>query len=123
MKIAIYDPDDPSKNSYPVLSRILNDQMSLAVSGSLWMDVMNNNIDKGRSLSEIQKDLGISREETMAFGDFYNDLTLLECAQYSYVMENANDDMKKAGKFIAKSNSEYGVTKAITEYLDSHGLK
>ncbi len=122
MKIAIYDPDDPSVNSYPVLSSILGEEMSLVVSGSLWMDIMNKDIDKGRALAEIQNKYGISKEETMAFGDFYNDISILERAEYSYVMENANEDMKKYGKYIAGSNSEYGVTKAITSYLDSHGI-
>ena len=122
MKVAIYDPDNPSVNSYPVLNSILGEEMTLVVSGDLWMDIMNKGIDKGRALSQIQEEYGISKEETMAFGDFYNDIPILERAKYSYVMENANDDMKKHGKYIAACNSEYGVTKAIINYLDSHGL-
>lgn len=121
-KIALYDLHNPKNNSYPVLSRILGDSMELTVSGEYWMDIMNKGVEKGTALSRIQKELGITKEETMAFGDFYNDISLLECAGYSYVMENANDDMKKHGKFTAEPNTEYGVTKAITEYLDSHGL-
>lgn len=116
-KIAIFDKKDPSENSFPVLNRLFKDSVELQISGSCWMDIMNPGVCKGAGLSILQKELGISRSETMAFGDFYNDISLLEQAEYSYVMENANDDMKKYGKYIAKSNAEYGVTKTISEYL------
>ena len=33
------------------------------------------------------------------------------------VMENANEDMKQYGNFLAKSNKENGVIKAIYEYV------
>lgn len=53
----------------------------------------------------------------MAFGDFYNDVEMLQSAHYSFVMENANDDMKQYGNYIAKKNTENGVIKAIEEYV------
>jgi len=122
-KVALYDLRNPKTNCFPVFSEHFGDSMELTVSGEYWMDIMNKGIEKGTALSKIQKELGISKEETMAFGDFYNDISLLECAEYSYVMENANEDMKQHGKYIAARNTEHGVTKAINEYLDSHGLK
>lgn len=121
-KIAIYDENDPQKYSFPVLSKIFGGEMALLVSGHLWMDVMNSGINKGAALAKIQNSLGISRDNTMAFGDFYNDIDLLMQAKYSYVMANANDDMKQYGKFTALSNDEYGVSIAITEYLDKNRI-
>lgn len=118
-KIAIFDKKNPAENSFPVLNRFFGDCMELQISGSCWMDIMNKGVCKGTGLATIQEELGISKAETMAFGDFYNDISLLNQAEYSYVMENANDDMKKHGKYIAKSNAEYGVTKTISEYLSN----
>ena len=37
-------------------------------------------------------------------------------------MDNANDDMKLHGKYIAGSNNSGGVTRAIKQYLDENGL-
>ena len=51
----------------------------------------------------------------MSFGDFYNDVEMLQASHYSFVMENANEDMKQYGNFIARSNTENGVIKAIEE--------
>ena len=42
---------------------------------------------------------------------------MLQSAHYSFVMENANEDMKQYGNFLAKSNKENGVIKAIYEYV------
>ena len=78
---------------------------------------MNKNVNKGAALEKIQKDENISYEETMVFGDFYNDIEMLGKAKFSFVMENANEDMKQYGNYIAKSNRDYGVIKAIKEYV------
>ena len=49
----------------------------------------------------------------MVFGDFYNDSQMLLQAKYSFVMENANEDMKPFGNFIAPSNDDDGVMRMI----------
>lgn len=121
-KIAIYDENDPKKYSFPALDKIYGSSLELVVSGHLWMDIMNKGINKGAALENIQKALGITPAETMAFGDFYNDIDLLAKADYSYVMENANEDMKKYGRFSAPDNNSYGVTRIIKQYLDKNGL-
>lgn len=116
-KIAICDLLNPLKNSYPILNEKFSSSLSVVVSGERWQDIMNKGIDKGSALEIIQNNLKISYEETMAFGDFYNDIPLLEKAYYSYVMDNANDDMKPHGRFIADKNSNDGVVKAICSRL------
>ena len=57
------------------------------------------------------------RDRTLAFGDYYNDIELLRHAKYSFVMENANKDMRQYGRYIAKSNNENGVLEAVKEYV------
>ena len=116
-KVAICDLEGPQNNSFPALTKLFGEELALQISGSVWMDVMNKGVNKGAALEKIQKKLGITPEETMAFGDFYNDIDLLRKAKYSFVMENANEDMFQYGNFRAKSNAEHGVIKAIEEYI------
>ena len=87
------------------------------MSGEVWMDVMQNGIDKGKALTAIQKHRGITADETVAFGDFYNDIPLLKCAKYAYVMKNANEDMFEYGNRIADSNDEGEVLKVRREIV------
>lgn len=116
-KVAICDMNNPETGTYPLLAERFSDSLTLQISGKYWMDVMNTGINKGVALSKIQSQMGITPEETMAFGDFYNDIELLSRAQYSFVMENSNEDMRQYGNFVALSNNEAGVIKAIEKYV------
>jgi hypothetical protein len=116
-KIAVCDTLDPQKNSHPAMSEKFGEDFTVAVTGKCWMDVMNKGINKGAALQKIQQEYGITKAETMAFGDYFNDKELLLAAEESFVMENAHPDMFAFGKHIAKSNNDFGVTKAISEFV------
>lgn len=116
-KIAFYDPHNPVNNAFPVINKHFGERFEVIISGQYWMDITNQGVNKGVALNAIQEHLGVTRAETMAFGDFYNDIELLAQAEYSFVMENANPDMRQYGKYLAKSNAEYGVIQAIREYV------
>ena len=68
-------------------------------------------------MRKVQKVLNIGYDETMVFGDYLNDLELMESGYYSYAMENAHEDLKKVSRFIAKKNTENGVVEAIKEVV------
>lgn len=92
------------------------DRLHISPSGECWTDVTNIDADKGICLKKIMDKLNISKEETMVFGDYYNDIPMLNLGDYSFVMKNAPEDMKKDAKYIAESNADEGVFKAILEY-------
>ena len=93
------------------------DKLQVTVSGEIWLDITKKGANKGIALDKIKKDLGISYEETMVFGDYLNDLEMMEEGYYSYAMENGHDDLKKASRFVAKANDENGVVEAIKDIL------
>lgn len=82
-----------------------------------WVDMIPKGVNKGTAVRKILDILGISEKETMAFGDQMNDYEMLSSVYYSYAMENAHDDIKKAARYIAPSNNDYGVIKVIKEKL------
>ena len=116
-KIAICDLNGSQQNSYKVLDPLFSNTCKVVVSGEVWLDITNKHINKGYALKKLQEDTNINYHETMVFGDFYNDVEMLQNAHYSFVMKNANDDMKQYGNFIAEYNSKSGVIKAIKEYV------
>jgi len=116
-KIAICDLNGAANNCFPILNSQFGNRYSGAVSGPLWMDIMNQGVNKGAALRMIQQDCGASREETMAFGDYDNDIELLQNAAYSYVMANAKEEMRQYGRFIAPSNEENGVVRTIRRVI------
>lgn len=116
-KVSVGDFHNPLENSYPYINKVLGSELSVHVSGNMWVDIMAASIDKGYGIQKLQKKLGVSKAETMAFGDFYNDLPLLANAGLAFVMENAHEEIKKHATHIAKNCNLEGVTLAIEEFI------
>lgn len=115
LKIAIYVPEDIDAKYKEFLKEDWSKNVKISVSGANWIDIYNKNTNKGVAMNKIQEKFGISRDETMAFGDYYNDVELLEEAAHSYAMENSPENFKQYARFIAKSNEENGVLEMIKE--------
>ena len=92
--------------------------MDITLSSEVWTDFMPLNGNKGTAIKSLQKMFGVKPEECAAFGDFINDLEMLDSVYYSYAMENAHDEVKKKARFRAKSNVEHGVLLAIQDMMD-----
>lgn len=86
------------------------------------LDALSATASKGESLSQLALKHGIDREEVMAIGDNYNDLTMLRFAGIGVVMANAEDDMKRMGFAQTLSNDESGVAEAVERYILSDAL-
>lgn len=118
LKIALFDRNG-SQHTYEFMEPLWGQRLKVIKSGPKWVDVGRDDVDKGTTLKHVQEILNINFDETMVFGDYFNDVSLLESAYYSYVMKNAPEEMKKHGRFIADSNDDDGVIKTIRkEILD-----
>ena len=94
-----------------------SDQANVLRTHTFFMDIMNHGISKGSGLQIIQNQLNILPSETVVFGDFENDISLFEQAEYTFLMENAPTTLRKYVKYIAPSNEEEGVTEIIKQYI------
>uniref|UniRef100_UPI0040471955 HAD family hydrolase n=1 Tax=Mariniflexile sp. TaxID=1979402 RepID=UPI0040471955 len=117
LKIAVFHFDSSEKHIYPHINGLKND-MQVIVSGQNWLDISHAEANKGYALKILQKALGVTKEETMAFGDYNNDLQMLELAHFSYAMENAHSEVKKIARFKTKSNSEEGVETILEQLIN-----
>ena len=117
-KVAINAPDAASM-TMPVVKKYEKD-FNVVLSGLHWVDLMTKGVDKGDAISYIQKYLGVSKEETICFGDYPNDLGLFRVSGESYAMANAHPDVKAVSTHFAPSNNEGGV-QVILEQLYNEG--
>ena len=108
MKIAIYHGAGSEANLYPSLKH-LEDRLSVKVSAEHWLDISLDSTNKGNALEALQNKFGITQDETIAIGDYNNDLEMLTKATYSFAMENAHPNVKKAANYSTKSNDNNGV--------------
>lgn len=94
-----------------------NGALKMACAGDMWMDCMAKGVNKGHAVRTIQESLGISPQETMAFGDQLNDIEMLERAYYSFAVANAREEVRRAARFQADSNVNDGVLKILKQLL------
>lgn len=116
LKIALYHSECSEKNIYPKV-RHLKDELLLKISGKNWLDISNPEANKGNALQVVQEKLNITQNETLAFGDYLNDIEMLQRASFSYAMKNAHDDVKKTARFTTESNNDFGVEKVLQQVI------
>lgn len=96
----------------------------VTITGALHNNIEVNaaGVDKGNALLWLAQYLGIAPEETMAFGDGNNDITLLEKAGTGVAMKNGIEEVKHAADRVTeKTNDEEGAAKFIETYVLKKG--
>ena len=94
---------------------ILNDKVMITKSGTTCFDICRLGGTKKQGINVLQEVFNVGYNETMVFGDHMNDLEMMSSAYYSYAMENAEEEVKNNARFIASTNDDDGVVKAIKE--------
>ena len=118
LKIALYHPTSSEDYIYPQL-KSFKDKFLLKISGKNWLDLSSPNSNKGVALKVVQGKMNITPEETVVFGDYLNDLEMLQCAYFSYAMQNAHSEVKKVARFETDSNNDLGVEKVIAQIIEA----
>ena len=61
--------------------------------------------------------LGVKRDELIAFGDNYNDLTMIGYAGMGVAMANGEPEVKKIANYVCPSNDEDGIAEALHKFV------
>ncbi|MGR5206865.1 HAD family hydrolase [Vibrio alfacsensis] len=115
IKVAICHFGGTEELVYPTMKAKFDDTHQVVVSAKIWLDIMNAQASKGAAIKHLQETMNFGPEETMAFGDYFNDIEMLKVSEHSYAMENAHEAVKKVARFSAPSNRDSGVMKVIRE--------
>lgn len=116
IKIAVYHNKNAEAYIYPAL-KDLEHQLKVKVSGLYWVDLNHSDAHKGYALDKIMKQNNIASDEILVFGDYNNDLEMLELSDYSFAMANAHPNVKKVAKFETASNDDFGVERILEQLV------
>ncbi|GKU82964.1 HAD family hydrolase [Niallia sp. NCCP-28] len=116
IKITVHDPAFQCVETREKLSSFFEHAFIVASEAS-WIDITNANVHKGKTIAQLQQLLNVTPQETMVFGDGYNDLELMASGSYSFAVRNAFPEIKAAANFITRSNEEDAVMKTIIQLL------
>jgi Cof subfamily protein (haloacid dehalogenase superfamily) len=116
LKIAVFDFGSIEDATAPAFAD-LAERLRVVVSGQHWLDVMNPAADKGHALRRVQERLGVTPEQTLAFGDYLNDVGMLDAAHWSCAMDNAHPEVRARARYVVPANTRDGVVRTIAAAL------
>lgn len=108
------DPTDMLK-AEEELSEIVGDKMSVFRSAPFFLELVPNGIDKAQSLMRLLDRIDLTPADMIAFGDGYNDLSMLKLAGMGVAMANAAPEVRAEADYVTLSNEEDGVAEALRQ--------
>ncbi|MBK5192816.1 MAG: HAD family phosphatase [Flavobacteriaceae bacterium] len=115
LKVTICDYKGVEANSYHSYKEF-NNEYKVAIAAEIFLDITSLTANKGNAIKRIQKEMNISPDETLVFGDYLNDIEMMQNATYSYAMKNAHPEIINVSNYITRfDNNENGVLKTIEQ--------
>lgn len=100
-----------------ILAKRYDGLLDVYKSAPYFLEIMPFGVTKGSMLPMLLEKLELTREELVAFGDNYNDMTMIGFAGLGVAMGNAVEDVKKIANYVCESNDDDGVAKTVEKYI------
>ena len=94
----------------------LGDRMDIFRSAPFFLELVPKGIDKAKSLTRLLAKINLTPSDLIAFGDGYNDLSMLKLAGMGVAMENAAPEVRAEADYVTLSNEEDGVAAALEHF-------
>lgn len=112
-KVSVYREGGIRELAESILIPPWKDRLNICMDEEEWLDFTDLSAGKNAAVSLIQNQYGITRSETIAFGNGESDADMLQAAGESYAVEDSPRIVKEAARFICPSWREKGVWQII----------
>ena len=109
-----FDKIDPLEDE---LRHEFGDHIDIYRSKDTYLEINAKAVSKSTSLDILSDYFNNPISEIMAFGDNYNDVSMIRKAGYGVAVANARNEVKIVANEITDSNLEDGVAKVIDKYF------
>jgi hypothetical protein len=116
-KILWYDNVDTINRYVGEVGALLNDSINYHTSKPFFLEFVDKKASKAIALQRIGEHYNISREETIAVGDGFNDLSMIEYAGLGVAMGNAPDAIRQKADYVTLTNDEDGLAYVIRKFI------
>ena len=100
------------------LAKQYDGMLSVYRSEAFFIEAMPLGVDKAASLDRLFEIIGVDKVDTVACGDGFNDMSMIEYAGVGVAMANAKEAVKKVADVVtAKTNDEDGLLEVIESYF------
>lgn len=91
--------------------------LSIAKSAPYFIEIMAPGIKKGQAVKVLADYMKVELSDTIAFGDNFNDLDMLETVGKGYVMSNGPKEVQEAIGHITSDHNHDGIAQVLFTYL------
>ena len=117
-RIVVHGEDEIIKRLESSLKDRFNGDMYITRSLPYFCEILHPNGGKDKALEWLCGHLGVSRDQTIAFGNGYNDVHMLEWAQMSVAVGDAVEEVLEIADVVAPPMEEDGVAQVLDDLLE-----
>lgn len=99
------------------VKEVMGNRIEVYRSQDFFLELVPQNVDKATSLQSLLEQLGMQKEEMIACGDGFNDLSMIQYAGLGVAMSNAHKDIQNAADFVTLSNDEDGIAHVLQKFV------
>lgn len=114
-KIVTIQPREITVGMQKDLKEKFGNKFRFDTSWSEGLEIQSIDSGKGVAVQYMKEHLGVNIHTTVGVGDYENDISLLECADIGYAVENAIDSVKAVSDRMTVSNNESAIAAIIKE--------
>lgn len=116
-KLIIIDEPHVLDRMKPQFEKQFGDRVHITKSKPNFLEFIHPEGTKGAALRFLADKFDCALEETIAIGDSWNDLDMIETAGLGVAMGNAVEALKQVADYVTTSNNEEGVKHVIEKFV------
>ena len=116
--LVITDNLEQTNERVGILNTEFADKVDAFSSNPNYIEITAKGVSKAAAIDILAGKLKISKLETLAIGDSYNDLPMLKAAGVSVAMGNAPDNIKEVCTYVTESCEADGFAKFIIQNFE-----
>lgn len=117
VKVIVLQKPEKLKELEKQWKPLMENKLYMTISKPFFLEFMNLEVDKGKSIIRLGKMLGIDADEIIAIGDSYNDITMIEVAGLGVAMGNAVESVKEIADYVTEDNEHDGVADVVEKFV------
>ena len=114
-KIVIVQPEEITPEIQKDLREKFGSRFRFDTSWANGLEIQDINSGKGVAVQYMKEHLKMPLHTTIGIGDYENDISLLQCADIGYAVNNALESVKRVADRVTVSNNENAIAAVIKE--------
>jgi Cof subfamily protein (haloacid dehalogenase superfamily) len=117
IKVVLVDDAERSEQHLAALRELLGERAYLTRSHVDFVEVVDPKVNKGEALAFVAQRYGVGLDATMAVGDAWNDVPLLDAAAIGVAMGSGPPELLARADHVVGDVAHDGVAEAIERYV------